>query len=81
MQVGRVVLGVVRVTQPTLTVAVEEVLDDPTKNTRENLEFRIENLGKMDMDELQKLSEKAREKKEEFESGVEEEMKKKYYVK
>ena len=64
-----------------LNVLLEEVLDDPTKNTRENLEVRIENLGKMDMEELQKLSEKAREKKEEFESGVEEEMKKKYYVK
>ena len=64
-----------------LSVLLEEVLDEPAWNTHENLESRIKNLGKLSDDELKKLALKAREKKEEFESGIEEEMKKKYYVK
>ena len=64
-----------------LNVLLEEVLDDPAKNTRENLEFRIKDLGRLDEKELEALAEKARGKKEEFESGIEADMKKKYYVK
>ncbi len=64
-----------------LSVLLDEVIGDPNKNTKENLELRIENLGKLLDKELKKLAEQAEEKKEEFESGLEEEMKKKYYVK
>ncbi len=64
-----------------LLILLEEVLDDPARNTRENLESRILNLGKMSDKELQTLSKKAREKKDEFESDIEEDIKKKYHVK
>jgi poly(A) polymerase/tRNA nucleotidyltransferase (CCA-adding enzyme) len=64
-----------------LSVLLEEVLDDPKRNMKEGLEERIEELGKMPDGELKKLSERAREKKDEFEMGVEEDMKKKHNVK
>jgi len=38
-------------------------------------------LGKFCDKELEKIAKQAREKKEEFESGIEGEIKKKYYVK
>ena len=63
-----------------LSALLDEILDDPKKNTKKNLESKIENLGKLSDSELRELSEKAKDKKEEFESGLEEEMKKKYYV-
>ncbi len=64
-----------------LSVLLEEVLDDPNKNSGENLEDRIQELGKLSDAELKKLAEKAREKKDEFESGVEEKMKQEFRVK
>jgi len=64
-----------------LSILLEEVLDDPAKNKKEYLEKRIEELGKLSKEELEKLAQKAKEKKEEFELGIEAEIKKKYYVK
>jgi len=64
-----------------LAVLLEEVLDDPGKNIKENLELRIKNLVEFSEKELIVLAKSAKGKKEEFEVGVEEEMKKKYYVK
>lgn len=64
-----------------LAVLLEEVIDDPQKNTKEHLSKRIAELAQMPEKELFGLAKKAKEIKEEFESGVEEEMKKKYYVK
>lgn len=64
-----------------LGALLEEVLDDPTKNTKKFLEERIWGLNNLSDKELQAISEKAKEKKEEFESDLEDEMKKKYYVK
>ncbi len=64
-----------------LNALLEEVLDDPTKNTRENLESRIKNLGKLSDDELIKLREQAEERVELLEDQREQEIKKKYYVK
>ena len=64
-----------------LSVLLDEVIENPEKNTKDNLEFRIKNLGKLSDAELEKLSQSSRKKKEEFESGIEEEMKRKYYVK
>lgn len=64
-----------------LGVLLEEVLDDPKRNTAEYLESRTKELGALKSEELETLARAAREKKEEFESGIEDEMKKKYYVK
>ncbi len=64
-----------------LAILLEEVLDDPKKNVKDKLISRVEYLGMLSDKELKTLSEKARETKEEFEGGVEDEMKKKYYVK
>ena len=64
-----------------LDILLEEVLDDPKKNTEENLGRRIRELGKLSEKELGKAREKARGKKEEFEQGIEAEMKRKHYVK
>ncbi len=63
-----------------LNVLLEEVIDDPLKNKKELLESRVKELGTLSDEELEKFSEKARSKKEEFESGLEAEMKKKYHV-
>ena len=64
-----------------LSILLEEILDDPSRNTSEYLKSRLNELGKLKEDKLSELSRKAQEKKEEFESGVEREIKKKYYVK
>ncbi|OGM89565.1 hypothetical protein A3J77_01055 [Candidatus Wolfebacteria bacterium RBG_13_41_7] len=64
-----------------LAILLEEVLDDPAKNIKKDLELRIKNLAKLSEKELIVLAKAARGKKEEFEVGAEEEMKKKYYVK
>jgi len=63
-----------------LAILLEEVLDDPKKNIKEDLESRIRDLEKLPDGELLRLSKSAREKKEEFESGAEEEMKRKFYI-
>jgi len=64
-----------------LSILLEEVLDDPQKNNREYLEFRVRELNLLNEKDLSDQAKKARERKEEFESGVETEMKNKYYVK
>ncbi|MDP3975057.1 MAG: HD domain-containing protein [Candidatus Jorgensenbacteria bacterium] len=64
-----------------LAVLLEEVLDDPKRNTKEYLEPRVRELSGLKEEELETLARAARERKEEFESGLEDEMKKKYYVK
>ena len=64
-----------------LSILLDEVIEEPVKNIKKNLEFRILDLGKLSDAELEKLSKQARERKDEFESGIEEEIKKKYYVK
>ena len=64
-----------------LSILLDEVIENPRKNERNDLEFGIGELGKLSDKELAVSSKKAREKKEEFESGIEEEIKKKYYVK
>jgi len=64
-----------------LSILLDEVIDEPKKNNIEDLKLKIEDLGKLTDAELKKLAKKAGERKDEFESGVEEKMKKKYYVK
>lgn len=64
-----------------LAVLLEEVLDDPKRNTKDYLEPRVRSLAGLKDEELETLSRAAREKKEEFESGLEDEMKERYHVK
>ena len=63
-----------------LAILLDEVIENPEKNMKKNLELRIKNLEKLSDSELEKLSQSSRKKKDEFESGIEEEIKKKYYV-
>jgi len=65
----------------TLSILLEEVLDDPKKNEKKYLESRILKLGELSDKDLERLANSAKETKNEFESGIEEEMKKKFYVK
>lgn len=64
-----------------LSILLDEVIENPEKNMKENLESRIKDLGKLLDSELEKLAQSSRERKSEFESGIEEEIKKKFYVK
>ncbi|MEK7193257.1 MAG: CCA tRNA nucleotidyltransferase [Patescibacteria group bacterium] len=64
-----------------LSILLEEVLENPERNTKEKLESRVGELASFSEKDLDVLAQKANETKEEFESGAEEEMKKKYYVK
>lgn len=64
-----------------LNILLEEVIENPSLNAEAHLEKRVKELAKMTDAALKKLSEKAKKTKEEFEGGIEEEMKKKYYVK
>lgn len=64
-----------------LSILLEEVLDDPKKNSIKYLVSRIKQLGELTNEELKKIAEGSKKKKEEFESGIEAEMKKRYYVK
>lgn len=63
-----------------LNVLLDDVLDEPTRNTREYLEPKVREFGALPDDALRALSEKARARTEEFEEGVEAGMKKKYAV-
>ena len=64
-----------------LGVLLEEVLDDPAKNTEDALTLRITTLNAVSDAELKKLAARAKEGKEEFERGAEEEIKEKFHVK
>lgn len=63
-----------------LSILLDEVLDDPAKNERVYLERRAHKFDDSTTAELKKLAAKADERKEEFESGIEKEIKKKYAV-
>ncbi len=60
---------------------LEEVLDDPSRNTKEYLVPRVKELGKLSDGELKKMAAAAKKRKSEFEEEEEGEIKKKYYVK
>ncbi len=63
-----------------LAALLEEVLDDPVKNELKHLEKRAQMLHQLSNKELQEIALKARDTKNEFEAGVEGEMKKKHKV-
>ncbi|MEW5907900.1 MAG: CCA tRNA nucleotidyltransferase [Patescibacteria group bacterium] len=60
---------------------LEETLEDPSKNTREYLQKRVLEFGKMSEKELEKLGKKAKATKEELEKKEVEEIRKKWWVK
>ncbi len=64
-----------------LEVLLQEVMDDPALNTKENLESRIHNLGKLSDEELVKIAEEAENKTEMVEDERITSIKEKYYVK
>jgi tRNA nucleotidyltransferase (CCA-adding enzyme) len=64
-----------------LNSLLEEVLDDPEKNTREYLDKRVGELNQLSDEDLKKLGEQAKEKKEELEEAEVEELHKKHGVK
>ena len=64
-----------------LNALLEEVLEDPSKNTKEKLSDLVAELDKLDDKELKKLGEKGKEKKEELEEKEIEKLHKKHGVK
>jgi len=64
-----------------LALLLEEVIEKPALNEREILISRLKELDKLSDTELLKLRKKAEAVKEEFEAGVEKQMKKKHFVK
>ncbi len=64
----------------TLHALLEEVLDNPKLNTPEYLEGKAIELMKMPENELKKLGEKGKERREEEEKGDIDEIRKKHYV-
>ena len=63
-----------------IVALLEEVLEDPARNTRDHLEARMRALNEMSDDELEKLAARARETKDEFAEEAEAEIKKKFHV-
>ncbi|MBI3304769.1 HD domain-containing protein [Candidatus Parcubacteria bacterium] len=63
-----------------LKALMDEVLDDPGKNTTEYLEARIAELGALSEPELRKFAQAGEGKVEEFEAGAVAEIKKKHWV-
>src|SRR3989338_6139041 len=64
-----------------LHALLEEVLEDPGLNSVDYLEKRAVELSKMPEDELKKIGEKGKEKKDELEEKDIDEIRKKYWVK
>lgn len=64
-----------------LAALLEEVLDDPKLNTEEHLLKRVKELGALSDQELAALGEKAKKSAAEVQSRIDEEIKKKYFVK
>jgi len=63
-----------------LNLLLEDVINDPKLNTREYLKEKASELNKLDDDQLNKLRKKAEERKEEYEVGVEKEIKGKFRI-
>ena len=63
-----------------LSILLESVIDDPSKNDTDLLLKHAKELNRLNDEELQAKATIASETKTEFESGIEEGMKKKYYV-
>ena len=64
-----------------LDILLEEILDDPKLNIKTKLTKRVEELNKLTERELDALAEKAKQKAEDVQKRIDEEIKKKYFVK
>ena len=64
-----------------LAILLDEVLDDPKRNTKKYLGEKVKELGGLSDKEIQRLTKAAKEKEKEFEEAVDEETKEKYWVK
>ncbi|MBI3046294.1 MAG: HD domain-containing protein [Candidatus Harrisonbacteria bacterium] len=64
-----------------LAVLLEEVLDDPALNIKEILVARIKSLAQMEDKKLGEMSKFARQSADQAQTRIEEEIKKKYFVK
>lgn len=63
-----------------LSILLEEVLDDPERNTEGYLKKRVKQLGNSTDEELQALTKKAKERSREAEKEIEGEMKRRHRV-
>ena len=63
-----------------LSILLEDVIQDPAKNEKEYLIARAKELNVFDDVELSRMADKAKEHADEFEEGIEKEMKKKHKV-
>jgi len=63
-----------------LHALLEEVLDDPTKNTLDYMEERAKELSKLSDDELKSIGEEGKERKAEAEEADIKDIQKKYFV-
>ena len=64
-----------------LHALLEEVLDDPSRNTRDNLVTRVTELAKLPDKELEAIGKSGKDKKEAIEGAEIEKIRGKYYVK
>lgn len=64
-----------------LAILLEEVLDDPSLNIRENLIARIKSLAAMEEKQLMEMAKFAKKSADQAQTKIEEEIKKKYFVK
>ena len=64
-----------------LAILLEEVLEDPDKNEKRVLVERIKEIGGLNDSELEKLAQKAKQTAGETQKRIDEEIKKKYFVK
>ena len=64
-----------------LAILLDEVLEEPELNSGEILKKRVQALGKLSEKELEKLAEKAKENAAEAQRRIDDEIKKKYFVK
>ena len=64
-----------------LTILLEDVLDNPKHNTKAHLSVEAKNLHELSDAELVKLMRAAKDKANQIEKGIEEDMKKKFFVK
>lgn len=64
-----------------LSILLERILDDPKLNNIEYLEENARELNKLSDGELKDISNKSREKKDEYEEEIEDDIKKQFHVK
>lgn len=64
-----------------LNILLDKVLDDPKLNDKEKLMDWVKKLGALSDNELQKMSDESKEKIEQVQQRIDEEIKKRYFVK